>query len=331
MPGDAPDCTALRVVFAGTPAFAAVALQALLASRHEVVGVLCQPDRPTGRGRKLVAGEVKRAALEHGVPVQQPATLKSGEARRALAALRPDVLVVAAYGLLLPPDVLSLPALGCLNIHASLLPRWRGAAPVQRAILAGDARTGVTIMQMDAGLDTGDVLLERAVAIHADTTSQTLHDTLAATGAALIVPALEGRCSGALVPVPQPEAGITYAAKLDKREARLDLSRPAVELDRCIRAYVPWPVAETELVGERVRLWGSRLAPSPHDASAAPGTVIALTGEGDEAALVIATGEGALALTRLQRDGGRAMSAAAFAHDRALIGQRFGASDRSDA
>jgi len=323
-PAQRLDCGALRVVFAGTPVFAAVALEALLASGHEVVGVLCQPDRPSGRGRRRLPGEVKRLALAHGIPVQQPATLRDAAAYEALAAWRPDVMVVAAYGLLLPPEVLALPPLGCLNIHGSLLPRWRGAAPVQRAILAGDARTGVAIMQMDAGLDTGGVLLEQAIGIGVEDTSATLHDALAALGARLIVPALRGRCDGTLAAVPQPEAGVTHAAKLDKREARLDLARPAVELDRCIRAFVPWPVAETVLDGERVRLWGSRPDPRAVPAAARPGTVLALDGEGEGAALVIATGQGALALTTLQRDGGRALPAAAFAHDRALTGRRFG-------
>jgi len=330
--GEAPDCEALRVVFAGTPAFAATALAALLASRHRVVGVLCQPDRPTGRGRKRVAGEVKRLARQHGVEVQQPVTLKTPGAREALAGLRPDVMVVAAYGLLLPPEVLALPPLGCINIHASLLPRWRGAAPVHRAILAGDARTGVAIMQMDAGLDTGAVLLQRAIDIAPAATSASLHDELAALGAELIVPALEGRCCGSLEASPQPATGVTYANKLDKREARLDLSRSAIELDRSIRAYVPWPVAETELDGERVRLWGSRLVPARDPADAPPGTVLALDGGGEAAALVIATGQGALGLTHLQRDGGRPMPADAFAHDRQLVGRRFGArTDRDDA
>lgn len=319
-----PDCAALRIVFAGTPEFAAVALRALLSSRHDVVGVLCQPDRPSGRGRRRTAGPVKQCALEHDVPVQQPPTLKSPEALAALASLRPDVLVVAAYGLLLPPSVLQLPPLGCLNIHGSLLPRWRGAAPIQRAILAGDTRTGVAIMQMDEGLDTGAVLLERSVEITRSSTSATLHDALAAAGAAIIVPALEGRCRGTLQAVPQSEEGVVYAAKLDKREARLDWSHSAVEVDRRIRAFNPWPVAESVLDGQRVRVWDSALPATEASAGdAAPGTVLGL----DEHGLRVACGTGSVLLRRLQRDGGKPLAAAAFAHDRALVGQRFAPPD----
>ncbi len=314
-----PDCTALRVAFAGTPDFAARILEALLGSRHEVVCALAQPDRPAGRGRKLVAGPVKALALEAGVPVQQPRTLRDADAVAALAAHAPDVLVVAAYGLLLPETVLGLPPLGCLNVHGSLLPRWRGAAPIQRAILAGDAVTGVDIMQMDAGLDTGDLLLRREVPIGAETTTPELHDALADAGAAIIVEAMEGRCRGTLHARPQPDEGVAYAAKLDKRESVLDFARPAVELHRAVRAYLPWPVAETRLDGERVRVWRARVGEG--EPGAVPGTVLAACQE----ALRVATGDGVLELLELQRDGGKRLPAAAFAQGRELVGRRFGA------
>ena len=321
-----PDCDALRVAFAGTPEFAARILEALLGSRHRTVCVLAQPDRPAGRGRKLAPGPVAALARERGVPLHQPRTLKDPDAVAALAAHAPDVLVVAAYGLLLPPSVLALPPLGCLNVHGSLLPRWRGAAPIQRAILAGDAVTGIDVMQMDEGLDTGDVLLRREVAIGPATTAPELHDALAAAGAATIVEAVEGRCRGALVPRPQPGEGVAHAAKLAKAEAVLDFARPAVELDRAVRAYLPWPVAETRLDGERVRVWRARVAPDgasvdgPAAVDAAPGTVLAVTPD----AVRAATGDGALELLELQRDGGKRMGAAAFAHGRELVGRRFG-------
>ena len=330
--GAGPDCTALRVGFAGTPAFAERILAALLESRHEVVLALAQPDRPAGRGRKLVPGPVAALAREAGVDLEQPRTLKDPGALAAIAARAPDVLVVAAYGLLLPPAVLELPPLGCLNVHGSLLPRWRGAAPIQRAILAGDAVTGIDVMQMDAGLDTGDVLLRREVPIGPATTTPELHDALAEAGAGAIVEAIEGRCRGTLVPRPQPAIGVRHAAKLAKAEAALDFARPAIELDRAVRAYLPWPVAETRLDGERVRVWRARPAPAdgadgvpgagrdPRRA-AAPGTVLATTAE----AIRVATGDGALDLLELQLDGGRRLPAAAFAQGRNLDGRRFGA------
>ena len=320
--GDAPDCAALRVAFAGTPAFAERILRALLASRHRTVCVLAQPDRPAGRGRKLAPGPVAALAREAGVSLEQPRTLKDPEAVAALARHAPDVLVVAAYGLLLPPAVLALPPLGCLNVHGSLLPRWRGAAPIQRAILAGDAVTGIDVMQMDEGLDTGDVLLRREVPIGPGVTAPELHDALAEAGAGAIVEAIEGRCLGTLRARPQPVEGVLHAAKLDKAEALLDFARPAVELDRAVRAYLPWPVAETRLEGKRVRVWRARPVPGDeHPAGAcAPGTVLAVTAE----AVRVATGDGALELLELQLDGGRRMPASAFARGRELSGRRFG-------
>ena len=283
--------------------------------------MLTQPDRPSGRGRKLAASAVKTLALAHGVTVQQPRTLREPAAVDALAALAPDVLVVVAYGLILPTEVLALPPLGCLNVHASLLPRWRGAAPVQRAILAGDAETGVCIMRMDAGLDTGDVLARALTPIGPDENASELTARLAALGAETLGPALDGCRDGTLVAEPQPEAGVTYARKLDKGEARLDFAAPALELHRRVRAFHGWPVAEGELDGERVRFWDSRLpegGTAPGSADAAPGTILAA---GD--ALVVAAGDGPIEFLSLQRPGGRAIDAGAFAHGSALVGRRF--------
>ena len=321
----------LRVAFAGTPAFARTSLAALIEGRHELVGVLTQPDRRSGRGRRMSASAVKTLALEHGLPVLQPPTLRDPEAVRALAALRPDVLVVVAYGLILPPAVLELPPLGCLNVHASLLPRWRGAAPVQRAILAGDAETGVCIMQMDAGLDTGAVLCRTRTPIGPDENASELTERLAGLGAAALAPALDGCRDGTLAAEPQPEEGVTYADKLVKDEAPLDFSRPARELHRQVRGLHGWPVAETALAGERVRVWRSRLpeagasaagtanrgAPDPGGAEV--GTVVSADGD----SVAVACGEGVLELLEVQSPGRPAMPAAAFAQGRELVGCRF--------
>lgn len=330
------DCHRLRVVFAGTPHFAATALQALLDSPHEVVGVLSQPDRPAGRGRKLTASPVKSLAIAHGVPVQQPSSLREAAAVTELASLSPDVMVVAAYGLLLPATVLDLPPMGCLNIHASLLPRWRGAAPIHRALLAGDEQSGVCIMRMDEGLDTGDVLLERRVSLSSTETSASLHDTLAALGAEALIDALGGYCLGELQPSPQSTQGVTYAAKLAKGEARLDFSESAIALDRRIRAFNPWPVAETSLAGHRVRVWNSSLgpqAPGSHTPgshtpgshtngqdSVMPGDIIAIEGD----SIVVATGAGSLTVHELQRDGGKRVGAASLVRSLDAVGQRMG-------
>jgi methionyl-tRNA formyltransferase len=305
----------LRVVFAGTPAFAVPALRALRAA-HQVVGVLTQPDRPAGRGRALTASPVKQAALALGLPVAQPARLK-GDAATSMAALellsewRADVMVVVAYGLILPRALLELPRLGCLNIHGSLLPRWRGAAPIQRAILAGDAETGVSIMQMDEGLDTGAVLCEARIPIDAECTAAMLHDQLAALGAEQLLLALEGLAQGRLLARPQPVAGVTYAAKLSKSEARIDWSGDAVAIDRQVRAFNPWPTAESSLAGEPVKLWRSRVhAGQSAPPGVAPGTILGLAGD----ALEIACGRGVLQVMELQRAGRKAVAARDFFH-----------------
>ena len=297
----------LRVAFAGTPDFASVALSAIHATGHVVPLVLTQPDRPAGRGMKLTPSPVKQLALDLGVPVAQPRSLRldgkfpdEAEAgRAALAAARPDVLVVAAYGLILPQWVLDLPRLGCLNIHGSLLPRWRGAAPIHRAIEAGDAETGITIMQMDAGLDTGDMLLTEREAIVFDDTTGLLHDRLAALGARLVVRSLADAAAGALNPVRQPEEGVTYAHKIAKSEAAIDWRLPADVVERRVRAFDPFPGATFQAHGDTVKLWRAQV--ERLDVAAAPGTVIAV----DAQQLVVACGDGALALLDVQRPGGK--------------------------
>ena len=308
----------LRIAFAGTPQFALPALRALLSSQHQVVGVLTQPDRPAGRGRELRASPIKLLAAEHHLPVAQPETLKTAEGRAALHGWSPDLLVVVAYGLILPPAVLLMPRMGCLNIHGSVLPRWRGAAPIQRAVLAGDAETGVTIMQLDEGLDTGPVLLERRRPIGLHDTAGDLHDALAELGAAALLEAIEGLSTGQLLPRAQSAEGVTYAAKIDKSEARIDWTGSAVQLDRQIRAFNPWPVAETRLAGESLRLLCARVA-EPRAREAAPGTVLGLAEDG----LRVACGEGVLAVGELQRAGKRPVSARDFANAVRLAGVRF--------
>ena len=297
----------LRVAFAGTPEFAAVALAAIHAAGHAVPLVLTQPDRPAGRGMKLTPSPVKQLALDLGVTVAQPRSLRldgkypdeAGSGRAALDAARPDVLVVAAYGLILPQWVLALPRLGCLNIHGSLLPRWRGAAPIHRAIEAGDAETGITIMQMDAGLDTGDMLLIERERIAFDDTTGLLHDRLATLGARLVVQALADASAGRLRPVEQPEEGVNYAHKIAKTEAAIDWQWPADVIERRVRAFDPFPGATFQAHGETVKLWRSQV--ERLDIAAAPGTVIAVDGQ----QLVVACGDGALALLDVQRPGGK--------------------------
>ena len=292
-----------RLVFAGTPEFAVPCLHACLASAAEVVAVYTQPDRPAGRGRKLTPSPVKRAALEAGIEVRQPESLRNADAQAGLATFEPDLLVVVAYGLILPRKVLAIPRRGCWNVHASLLPRWRGAAPIQRAILAGDAETGVDLMRMEAGLDTGPVLLERRTPIATDETGGSLHDRLSELGAEVLAEGLTRWLTGTLPEaVSQSAEGIEYAHKLDKAEARLDWSAKAIELERKVRAFDPWPVAETTLAGERVRIWSAR-ALEGANASCPPGQVITVTSAGID----VACSEGILRLLEIQRDGGRRM------------------------
>jgi len=317
----------MRVAFAGTPEFARAALQRLHQAGFEVPLVLTQPDRPAGRGMKLQPSPVKQFALAHGLPVAQPASLRldgkhpqeAAAARDALQAARPDVMVVAAYGLILPTWVLELPRLGCVNIHASLLPRWRGAAPIHRAIEAGDAHTGVTIMQMDAGLDTGDMLLAERVPIAPDDTTGSLHDKLAALGARLVVEALELAACGGLQPVPQPADGVTYANKIAKEEAALDWRQPADVLERRLRAFDPFPGATARLGEETFKLWRAN-AVLRGRGSVAPGTIVAI----DEHGIGVACGEGRLEVTQLQRAGGKRLAAGEFLRGFPLQpGQRF--------
>jgi methionyl-tRNA formyltransferase len=307
-----PEFAPLRVAFAGTPQFAATALAAIHAAGHLVPLVLTQPDRPAGRGMKLTPSAVKQLALDLGAPVAQPRSLRldgrfPDEAAAGLAALeaaRPDVMVVAAYGLILPEWVLALPRLGCLNIHGSLLPRWRGAAPIHRAIEAGDAETGITIMQMDAGLDTGDMLLIAREPIAFDDTTGLLHDRLAALGARLVVQALADAAAGALQPVRQPGQGVTYAHKIAKSEAAIDWTLPAEVIERRVRAFDPFPGASFQAHGETVKLWRAQVERT--DVSGSPGTVVAVDGS----RLVVACGDGALALLDVQRPGGKRVAAA---------------------
>jgi methionyl-tRNA formyltransferase len=294
----------MRLVFAGTPEFAVPALR-VAAAGGQLVGAYTQPDRPAGRGRQLTASPVKVEALAHAVPVFQPDTLRDKAVRAELAALEPDLMIVVAYGLILPASVLAIPRLGCWNLHASLLPRWRGAAPIQRAIEAGDAETGVDLMQMEKGLDTGPVLLERRTPIGAGETAGQLHDRLAELGAQVLRDGLDRLRAGTL-PQPQPQAedGVTYAHKIEKAEARLDWTRPAIELERRVRAFHPWPVCEAEVAGERLRIHAARAIDLAHHAP--PGTPVATTRDGID----IACGDGALRLLGVQREGGRPMPAA---------------------
>lgn len=307
-----------RVVFAGTPEFAVPALERLIADGWPVVGVFTQPDRPAGRGRRLLASPVKRCAEAAGIPVCQPAGLRTPEEQALLAALQPELLIVAAYGLLLPEAVLAQPSLGCINIHASLLPRWRGAAPIQRAILAGDTRTGISIMRMVRRLDAGPVYLERALAIGAEETGGQLHDRLAGLGADALLEALPGIIDGSLPARPQDETLATYASKLDKAEALIDWTQPAVALARQVRAFNPWPVAETRLGETRVRIWQASVAQAPLPAGP-PGTICG----DDPHRLCVATGEGALEVLQLQWPGRRVMAADGFLAGRPLAGRRF--------
>jgi methionyl-tRNA formyltransferase len=304
----------LRIVFAGTPEFAVPSLRAA-AAKGEVVAVYTQPDRPAGRGRQLSPSPVKREALARGIPVLQPETLKGELSRDALRALRPDLMVVVAYGLLLPQAVLDIPTFGCWNVHASLLPRWRGAAPIQRAIEAGDSVTGVCLMQMEKGLDTGPVLLSQSIPVGGDETAGQLHDRLAELGAQVLADGLGLLRAGIRpVPRPQPADGVSYAHKLEKSEAVLDWRLPADVLARKVRAFHPWPVAEGEVAGERLRIHGAVALPLAH--RAAPGTVLAAGRQGID----IACGDGALRLRILQRAGGKVITAADYLNARRGLG-----------
>ena len=280
----------MRLIFAGTPEFAASALEALIAARYEIVLVLTQPDRPAGRGLKLALSAVKKIAQKQGLKVEQPLTLKTADACTLVAAAHADAMIVAAYGLILPKQILTIPRLGCINIHASLLPRWRGAAPIQRAILAGDADTGITLMQMDEGLDTGDILLQRAIPISEAETAGELHDRLAALGADLIVAGLQALPA----PLQQDASQATYAAKITTPEALIDWHEDAAVIARKVRAYNPFPGAHTTRAGERIKIWRARVA------------------EPESGALVIPCGRGALSVLELQRAGGKRMTAEAF-------------------
>jgi len=313
----------LRVAFAGTPEFALPALSALR-THHQVVGVLTQPDRPSGRGRRLAASPVKNAAIAGQLPLAQPASLKGEAAREQLASWRPEALVVVAYGLIVPAEVLSLPPLGCINIHASLLPRWRGAAPVERAILAGDASTGVSIMKLDAGLDTGPILLQRQVEILRTHTGGSLRAELAALGAEALLEALSGMASGELAARPQPAEGATYASRIEKADARIDWTQDAFAIERQVRAFNPDPVAETRLDGEQLRIFSAvavdGFEPEIARNSADHGVIIALR----DGSMLVRCGRGVLAVTQVQRPGRRPISVGDLSHSLALKGRRLG-------
>jgi methionyl-tRNA formyltransferase len=315
--------TSLRLAFAGTPPFAVPALEALHAAGHAILAVFTQADRPAGRGRIVQRSAVKTRAEELGIPVLQPATFKSEEAQAALRSLDLDALVVVAYGLILPPAALAIPRLGCFNIHASLLPRWRGAAPIQRAILAGDATTGITIMRMEAGLDTGPMLAMRTVPIPADATTRSLTEHLAALGGELICAALAAVARGQIEPQPQPETGVTYAAKIAKSEALIDWREDAATIERKVRAFDPWPIAETRLGGAQLRIWQAEALPTDagavRETPAADGCVL----RAGAAGLDVACGRGVLRIKRLQQAGRKPVSAHEFLNASSLAGARF--------
>jgi methionyl-tRNA formyltransferase len=312
----------LRIIYAGTPDFSVAALQALLSSSHEVVAVYTQPDRPAGRGRGFKASPVKETAIAHGIPVFQPETLKTKQAQTELSALAADLMVVAAYGLILPAAVLVIPRLGCINIHASLLPRWRGAAPIQRAILAGDKKTGITIMQMDEGLDTGDMLAVAECEIAADETGSSLHDRLMLLGAKTLMSILPTIAESTVTAVRQNEVDACYAAKLTKAEAKINWLLSAEQIQRAVRAYNAWPVAYCYYDKNNgpaiLRLWQAEVRPRPTSAAdVAPGTVIAESADGID----VVTGDGVLRITQLQAEGKRQMSTADFLNANSLLGQ----------
>ena len=307
----------MKILFAGTPHFAARALEALL-KKHQILAVLTQPDRPSGRGMQVTASPVKQLAQQHGITILQPSTLKNEEVQASLVTLGADVMVVAAYGLILPQSVLKIPHFGCLNIHASLLPRWRGAAPIQRAILAGDIETGITIMQMDVGLDTGDMLLKKTCSISSSETAQTLHSKLAELGAQAIVEALQQIECGQICPEKQKDEFATYAVKLTKGEASIDWTADAVELDRAVRGYFPFPVAVTKMRDTSIKIISARLVA---DQSGESGTVISV----DKKGILVAAGRGSLRLENLQKPGGKVLPVIQFIQSFPIkVGDRFG-------
>ena len=308
----------LSIVFAGSPEFAVPTLEALQASGHRLVGVYCQPDRPAGRGLKIRACAVKQCALRLALTVHQPKSFRNPEARATLASLRPDIMVVVAYGLLLPPAVLSIPKFGCLNIHASLLPRWRGAAPIHRAILAGDQASGISIIQLDAGLDTGPVYLRTRQPIGAEMTAGELHDRLSALGAKALIENLEAIVGGEIAAQAQPDLGANYASKIEKKEAAIDWTASARQLERQVRAFNPWPGAETRTEGRSLKIWSARAMED--DTGQAPGFVVAEGRDG----IMAACGQGSLQITRLQLAGRRALDAATFVNAQRLKGTRLG-------
>lgn len=293
----------LRIIFAGTPDFAARHLDALLSSQHQIVGVFTQPDRPAGRGNKLTPSPVKVLAEQHNLPVFQPVSLRPEDNQKLVSDLNADVMVVVAYGLILPKAVLDMPRLGCINVHGSLLPRWRGAAPIQRALWAGDAETGVTIMQMDVGLDTGDMLHKVSCPITAQDTSATLYDKLADMGPQGLLVTLAALANGTATPEKQDEALVTYAEKLSKEEARLNWTLSAAQLERCVRAFNPWPVSFFMIDNQPVKVWQSQVIAAEHNQ--APGTIISA----DKNGIAVATAEGLLLMTQLQPSGKKSMSA----------------------
>lgn len=311
--------TPLRIIFAGTPDFSVPPLKRLINSEHEVVAVYTQPDRPAGRGRKLTASPVKQTALAHDIPIFQPHSLKDADAQQAIEALAADVMIVVAYGLILPKAVLDMPKYGCFNIHASILPRWRGAAPIQRAIESGDAETGVTIMQMDVGLDTGDMLTVLKTQIEPEDTAQTLHDRLSELGCDAMMTTLSDLQNGQLQPVKQDDSQVTYAEKLNKAEAEIDWQQNAQTLVRKIQAFNPWPVAFTQYQEKPLRLWQARLVSQPQNENL-PGRVLSV----DKQGMTVATGKGVLLVTQVQPSGKKAMSAYDFAQARNLAGEVLG-------
>jgi len=309
-----------RLIFAGTPEFALVSLQALCGAGQRPLAVLTQPDRPAGRGRRLTPSPVKAWAVAEGLPVLQPVSLKDAATVAELAALEPDALIVAAYGLILPPDVLDLPPAGCINVHASLLPRWRGASPIQAAVLAGDPVSGVSLMRMEAGLDTGPVYVRATTPVGSRATAGELHDRLAALGAGLLSERLPDILAGRLQPEPQDDAAATYAPRIRREDALIDWSWPAERIDRAVRAYDPWPVCHTRLEGELLRCWRAEPLPAGDEAPAAPGVILAAGADGID----VAAGEGVLRLLEVQLPGRRRIAARDLANQRRLAGLRLG-------